>query len=313
MEKLNISDYKKTENTPRSCNSQKSIKSVELTELKSVQHLKDVLASQVLIPERSDVDGTCSCKDRGGIPACQDQYPAPDNTSLVQFASGSYVTSDDRITLFGDSITWLGGYMTVLKTALSAKGITPTFFNRGVNGGKILDIRDGCQDSSCLPFDTVLSQDKPTVINIMIGINDVWFQGLNGTSNVTQFTSILTDLVERAQKLGIKVAVSSVSVIGEKVDGTNGHDSMLDDFAQAARDVSAATGAGLGDVHADYLLYEQLNNDTPPNVGLFNGILTVDGVHPCEGTYDNCPDNTHGNYMLANAISKGLISALSKK
>jgi len=289
-----------------------SIKSDKMIDTKFLCDAKSIFTSQRIITTPVFASAPCTCKDRGGVPACQDQYPAPDNSTLVKLITGSYLTSNDRITLFGDSITWLGGYMNVLSTNLAVNGIKPTFFNRGINGGKILDVLNGCTGTDYPGFDAVLEQDKPTLINIMIGINDVWFAGLNGTSNVTQFTSILTDLVHRAQSKGIKVAIATVSVIGEKVDGTNGHDDLLNQFAQATRTVSQVTGAGLSDVHADYLLYEQLNNNQPPGVGLSAGILTVDGVHPCEGTYDNCPNNTHGNYMLANAMSKGFIKVLSK-
>jgi len=288
-----------------------SFKKDKLIDRSLLFNFDEVMKSQVNVPE-SLAGGKCGCKDRGGVPACQDQYPTPNNSSLVQLATGGYIKSTDRISLFGDSITWLGGYMTVMKEALVANGVSPTFINRGINGGVIKSIRDGC-GAGCPGFIDALAADNPTIINIMIGINDVWFAGGASASNSTEFISILTDLVHYAQSKNIKVALSTVSVIGEQVDGKNGHDELLNDFAQATRTVAALTGAGLSDVHGDYLLYEQLNNNLPSGTGLYNGILTVDGVHPCEGSFDSCPNETHGNYILANAIARGLVAALTPK
>lgn len=50
---------------------------------------------------------TCSCIDHPLLPICQRHYPIPDNSSLEELArTGGGIVADDRITLFGDSLTW---------------------------------------------------------------------------------------------------------------------------------------------------------------------------------------------------------------
>ena len=63
----------------------------------------------------------------------------------------------------------------------------------------------------------------------------------------------------------------------------------------------------------DYEDYEVAYN-TQPAGGMPTGILTVDGVHPCEvtsGTYPFCPVYTHADYMIANAFAKSLIATVA--
>lgn len=49
------------------------------------------------------------------------------------------------------------------------------FFNRGIDGGFVKDLRDGIPADNILSFEEYLKSDKPTIVTIFIGTNDVWF------------------------------------------------------------------------------------------------------------------------------------------
>jgi lysophospholipase L1-like esterase len=72
------------------------------------------------------------------------------------------------------SVCRYGGYIQVLADALAAQGLTNvSYFNRGINGGFVKDIRDGYENMT--GFNVSLQQDQSTVVLIFIGTNDVWF------------------------------------------------------------------------------------------------------------------------------------------
>ena len=91
------------------------------------------------------------------------------------------------IDFFGDSITWQNGYIEAIDKAVKAKlsnqGKHITLVNRGINGGGVLQIRDGAKEggfpgsSSQGPFAKVIAADKADVAMVFIGINDVWWRG----------------------------------------------------------------------------------------------------------------------------------------
>ncbi len=108
------------------------------------------------------------------IPACEAGYPFP-STYFLEVLNAT-VRPDDRITIFGDSITWLGGYIAVLQAALSRAGLgNVPIYNRGINGGCVKDIRDGGDvfGQNYRDFNTAMREDDPTIVVIFIGTNDV--------------------------------------------------------------------------------------------------------------------------------------------
>jgi lysophospholipase L1-like esterase len=244
------------------------------------------------------------------MPACNYVYPTPNNDNVIRLAFNTTITSKDTITFFGDSITWINGYISLMQQQLAANNIFPKLVNRGVNGAKIKDVRDGCAGG--VDFDTALEEDQPTIVNIMIGINDVWDPTGATASNSTEFESILIDLVGRVQKIKALIAVSTVSVIGEKIDGSNGYDDNLNIYANVTRSVGKQMNIPVSDVHTAYMDYLYAYNTVPLGVGLYSGTLTNDGVHPCEGE-GIYPADTNGNVLLADVISSGLIEALATR
>ena len=81
-------------------------------------------------------------------------------------------------------------------------------------------------------------------------------------------------------------------MIGEKHDGSNRMDEMLEQFAGISRDVAEESGAQLLDLRAAFLEY--LAEHNPENVD--RGILTRDSVHL----------NGKGNAFLSGLMLKAL-------
>jgi lysophospholipase L1-like esterase len=203
---------------------------------------------------------SCGCVAIDGVPACQAFYPAPNTSYFHQLAVPNQgFFASDRLSLFGDSITWyglmlwrsnhdqvsssppvvlvsrLGGYATLLKQQLAIAGLPGIpFFNRGIDGGFVKDLRDGIPSDNILSFDEYLKSDRPTIVTIFIGTNDVWFPTSPRHSDPDQFVvrclckhvfwwivsatlchaivaqSILTGLVRSAQQYGASVMLSTL-------------------------------------------------------------------------------------------------------
>ena len=132
----------------------------------------------------------------------------------------------------------------------------------------------------------------PTIVVIYIGINDVWHwvtPNLRGTTKDT-FEIGLKSMIASLQNAGARVILCTPSVIGEKNDGTNPQDAMLDEYSDISRGVAQETGSVLCDLHKAFNQYLKSNN--PNNEE--KGILTFDRVHL----------NDNGNRFVAEQMLK---------
>ena len=189
--------------------------------------------------------------------------------------SQHFLQKGDRIIFFGDSITQLGvkpkGYVTIIQDSLRAlRGeINAEVIGAGISGNKVTDLQKRLQHD-------VLDK-KPTVVVIYIGINDVWhyaLPNLKGTPK-EEFESGLKEIIGAIQNTGARVILCTPSVIGEKNDGTNPQDAMLDQYSVISRRVAKDTGSRLCDLRkmfTEYLKSHNLHNEE-------KGILTYDRVH----------------------------------
>ena len=205
---------------------------------------------------------------------------------------GHFLRSGDRIIFFGDSITQLGvksnGYVTLIQDSLrknhAALGIEVV--GAGISGNKVTDLQKRLQND-------VLDK-KPTVVVIYIGINDVWhyaLPNLKGTPK-DEFESDLKDIIGKIQGHHARVVLCTPSVVGEKNDGTNPQDEMLDEYAGISRRVAAETGSSLCDLRKAFVEHLRVHN--PKNDE--KGILTYDRVHL----------NDDGNRLVAGQILNAL-------
>ncbi len=207
-------------------------------------------------------------------------------------ASQHFLHTGERIVFLGDSITQLGvkpnGYVTLIQDSLQKEheGMNIEVIGAGVSGNKVPDLQKRLQKD-------VLDK-HPTLVVIYIGINDVWHwvtPNLKGTSK-EDFESGLKDIIASIQNAGARVILCTPSVIGEKNDGTNPQDAMLEDYSDISRRVAKETGSTLCDLHKAFTGY--LKSHNPNNEE--KGILTVDRVHL----------NDQGNRFVAEQILQTL-------
>jgi hypothetical protein len=239
-------------------------------------------------------------------------YSVPGRNNLS--GAGTPLKAGTKISFFGDSLTWLNGYITNIRTALDAGAGTKNqniqLFNHGINGGGVGDIRlgstsagydGGTNNAAQGSFASVIAADDSDVAVVFIGVNDVVFKGTSQTSFRTQ----LEQIVATGQQAGVKMVLATVFAYGELPNGTNSRDVQLDAFAQITRDVANNTGATLVDLRSAFLAYEQNNNWTLQLDGsldyLTQGILTYDGLH----------GSALGNELLADQISQGIYTAVN--
>jgi len=204
---------------------------------------------------------------------------------------------NDRIVFLGDSITAAGarpgGYV-----ALSSDAISKAYpeygievIGAGIGGHKVPD----CQKR----LDRDVLQKNPTIVLIYIGINDVWHwthprvkaRGKKGTTPEA-FESGLKDMIKQVNDVGARVILCTPTVIGEKADGSNPDDKMLDQYSDISRKVAKQTGSQLLDLRKAFIAY--LKEHNPENAE--KGILTGDSVHM----------NARGNRLLSTLVLEAL-------
>ena len=212
--------------------------------------------------------------------------------TLAAAGSEERLKKGDRIVFLGDSITEggaaPGGYIRLIEKHLQDKhqDLGMKVIGAGVSGNKVPDLQRRLQRD-------VLAK-KPTVVVIYIGINDVW-HGENDPAKGTSpeaYVAGLKEIIGKCQKAGARVILCTPSVIGEKPDGSNKLDTLLDKYAGLSRKVAKETGVKVCDLRKAFLEY--LKTANPDKKG--TGILTGDGVHL----------NPAGNKFVAEVILKSL-------
>ncbi len=215
----------------------------------------------------------------------------------VLTAGNSPLTKGEMIAFFGDSITQAGagprGYCRLIAEAIAEQrpelGVKIVY--AGISGHKVPNLQ-GRLDRD------VLSK-QPTVVFIYIGINDVWHSTNGRGTPKDRFDAGLRDLIKKITAAGAKVVLCTPSTIGEKTDGTNKLDSLLEEYAAISRKVAADTGSTLCDLRKEFL--DHLKKHNPDNKQ--RGILTGDGVHL----------NNAGNKFVAAQAARAIAQALSKR
>ncbi|VGO18393.1 SGNH/GDSL hydrolase family protein [Pontiella sulfatireligans] len=204
---------------------------------------------------------------------------------------------NDTIVFLGDSITAQAlspdGYITLTSQAIAKAypDLNIQIIGAGKGGHKVPD----CQKR----LDHDVLQKNPTIVMIYIGINDVWHwthpkvvaRGKKGTTPEV-FESGLKDMIRRINGVGARVILCTPSVIGEKHDGSNPNDKMLDQYSDISRKVAKETGSQLLDLRKGFLVYLKGNN--PKNTE--QGVLTKDSVHM----------NENGNRFLCEQVLDAL-------
>lgn len=179
----------------------------------------------------------------------------------------------ERIVFLGDSITQAGagpkGYVTVVKEAIAGHHpeLGVEVIGAGISGNRVPDLEKRLERD-------VLSK-KPTVVVIYIGINDVWHSKNGRGTSKDDYQAGLKRIIAAVQGGGARVIVCTPSVIGEKTDGTNELDKLLDEYCDLSRSVASDSKVQLLDLRKAFLSHlKQHNADNKDK-----DILTTDGVH----------------------------------
>ena len=183
------------------------------------------------------------------------------------------VSKGEVIAFFGDSITQAGakpgGYCRLIGEAIVQKrpelGVEIVY--AGISGNKVPDLEKR--------LDRDVLSKSPTVVFIYIGINDVWHSTRGKGTPKFQFETGLRRLIRKISDTNAKIVLCTPSVIGEKNDGTNPLDAMLEEYAQISRKVATDTDVTLCELRESFL--DHLKDNNPENKR--SGILTRDGVH----------------------------------
>jgi len=183
------------------------------------------------------------------------------------------IKAGDKVVFLGDSITEAGahpgGYVALVREKL-AQAHPETrleIVGAGISGNRVPDLEQRLEKD-------VLSR-KPNVVVIYIGINDVWHsQNGSGTSR-EDYEQGLQRIIRKIQGTGARVILCTPSVIGEKTDGTNPLDKMLEEYSAISRRVARDTKSNLLDLRRRFVSrLRQLNGKNAEQ-----GVLTSDGVH----------------------------------
>lgn len=191
----------------------------------------------------------------------------------VSFAADALLQKGSRIVFLGDSITQggagPGGYVTLVREALSKShhDLGLEVIGAGISGNKVPDLEKR--------LDKDVLAKNPTVVVIYIGINDVWHsQSGKGTSK-EDYEAGLKRIIDKINAANSKVILCTASVIGEKTDGSNPLDKMLDEYCEISRKVAAEKKTGLLDLRKAFMEHLKAHNKDNKD----RGILTGDIVH----------------------------------
>jgi len=209
----------------------------------------------------------------------------------------SSLSEGEVIAFFGASITQAGakpgGYCKLIADAIEKErpelGVKIVY--AGISGHKVPNLQ--------ARLDRDVLSKKPTVVFIYIGINDVWHSQSGRGTDKEPFEAGLRDLIKKISAAGAKIVLCTPSTIGEKTDGSNKLDAMLEEYSAISRKVAADTGVTMCDLRKAFLSHLKENN--PDNKA--KGILTGDGVHL----------NAAGNQFVAAQASQAIAKALAKK
>jgi lysophospholipase L1-like esterase len=179
----------------------------------------------------------------------------------------------ERIVFLGDSITQAGagpaGYVTLVKETLAkqAPELGVEAIGAGISGNKVPDLEKR--------LDADVLAKKPTVVVIYIGINDVWHSLNDRGTPKDVYAAGLRRLIDKIQAAGARVVLCTPSVIGEKTDGSNKLEALLDEYSQISRDTAKEAKVQLLDLHQAFESYLKSHNSKNAE----KGVLTSDGVH----------------------------------
>lgn len=216
----------------------------------------------------------------------------------------------DTVCFIGDSITHAGEYVKVLRdfyvTQYPQKKIR--LINCGISGDALPQV--------LARFDSDISVHKPTVVYVMMGMNDVGMYRFKRGQKIKikeddgavgAYTQRLGKLLEKIKTLNPRqIVLMSPTIYDETVKSKLfampflGCDTALSMMAQSVHTIASEKGYGFVDLHAAMLEWTAKLQHSDPAMSLIN----FDRIHP----------NTLGHYLMAYQIlkAKGYLQSSSK-
>ncbi len=194
------------------------------------------------------------------------------------------IKSGQKLAFLGDSITAQGaatpsGYVQLVISGFKANGIEVTPIPAGISGHTSRDM--------IARIDRDVIEKKPDWMTLSCGVNDVW-HGPAGVA-LAAYQKNITEMVDRAQKAGIKVMLLTSTMIGE--DQNNPNNQKLIPYNEFLRDLAKQKDCLLADLNADMQAAVLAAGGGKP--GMPNTV-SIDGVHMIPS----------GNMMMATGILK---------
>ncbi|MEQ1905987.1 MAG: GDSL-type esterase/lipase family protein [Pirellulaceae bacterium] len=217
-------------------------------------------------------------------------------------SSGTKLAAGEKIAFFGDSITMQGGYIQSIDKALKGRDHTKELgvqlLPHGLNGGRVPTVLEGKSPWGDLgaPMQQLLQNEKPTIVVIYLGINDVW-HGDKGTTK-DDFETGLKKMIALCRDIKAKIVLCTPSVIGEELKD-NQLNQTLNAYAEVTRKLAAAEKLVSCDIHRAFL--EKLKTVNAANQ--HQGNLTYDGVHL----------NDAGNGLVADLVAGAIADVTAVK
>jgi lysophospholipase L1-like esterase len=190
---------------------------------------------------------------------------------LIQLASG------DTALFTGDSITDCGrrepasaplgnGYVQMIADALVLDAPDITVINTGIGGNRAVDLQSRWQ------FDVL--DHRPTVLTIMIGVNDTWRRYDAGTTTTADdFEESYRDLLTRAQKVGIRQIALFEPFLVPVSEAQRSWREDLDPKIEAVRRLAA-------EFETELISTDAIMTQAAERIGA--EAVATDGVHPTE-------------------------------
>jgi len=194
------------------------------------------------------------------------------------------LSNEDIILFQGDSITDAGrkksdqpansslgmgpGYAFVAASEMLYRYPSKTLkcYNKGVSGNKVYQLADRWQ-TDCLDL-------KPTVLSILVGVNDFWHTLVNGyTGTIKTYRDDYKALLDRTKQAlpDVKLIIGEpYAVIGVKAVDDKWYPNF-NEYRQAAREISDSFGAA-------FIPYQEIYDKAQKSAP--GSYWTVDGVHP---------------------------------
>ena len=219
-------------------------------------------------------------------------------TAGLELLAGTKTTlrKNDKLAFFGDSITMQGGFIEQIGKSLKESPATGKLdieiFRHGLNGGRVPTVLEGKSPWGDMngTMQEHLDKEKPTVVIIFLGVNDVE-HGAKGTTP-DDYRAGLKKMMEMGHKTGAVVVLCTPGVVGEQKPGTNRCDKGMDEYAGIVRDLAKLNKLASCDIRK--AMFDYLATHNPDDKG--KGILTYDGIHL----------SPQGNAVVADVIAKAI-------